>query len=179
MKSREERQAYEDAQDDERGRISAVMADLEPVRRVVRDRVPLTLTCPRGHRLFPVVLEDDGEPGRPSYRVRPAGDPRGRSSQVTEPGSIFQRAGTVCAATGCPERIPKGREFCAAHDGGREVIVIDRMRTRFRCPLKSCGWSDSVTTNRLLKAVSAALVAGNLDAIPVTGRAAARHSRKG
>lgn len=178
MTGYDERRAYADAQYEERDRIHALMAELEPVRRAVRDRVPLTLTCARGHRLFTAELVDDGDPWRPSYRVRPAGDPRGRSSRVTEPGSIIQVGGTVCAASGCPQRTPSGQEFCADHAAGRESIVIDNLKTRFVCPLTSCGWSDSVTTNRLLKAVSASLVAGNPDAIPVAGHAAARRSRR-
>ncbi|GAA1783624.1 hypothetical protein GCM10009811_06230 [Nostocoides veronense] len=164
----DERREWESRQGQERRRIWKVMGASPAVQRAVVARATFDLACPYGHRLFTAVL-DDGMEGD-EFWVLPFDD-GGRKSRVTEDGTFFNLGG-VCGQDGCPRRTARGVAYCDEHSHGRESIVVDHLKTRFICPLASCGWSDSVLTTHLLQVVTAALTAGVADGISVTGRRA-------
>lgn len=147
------------------------MLQIPPVLVALENRTVLTLTCPRGHRLFPAVLDlTTGDGMEESLDVVPLNDYGRESHAVTTNGTPFTSR-RVCAAPVCPELIDyDGR--CAAH-GNRESIHLDDLATRFACRVKKCGYSERLNHDRLLRVVTAALVAG-VTKFSVSGSCSAR-----
>jgi hypothetical protein len=165
-----EKESYERSKYQRIKATTARMMELPEVRRAIEKRTALELTCPHGHRLFPAVLDTD--PYRDQLLVRPLDD-YGRARPVAVDGSPFAAAtkSSVCLEPGCPTRV-QGEGRCDEH-GGRPAIAVDPLATRFSCRVQSCGWSDRVNTDRLLRVIALVLVAGGTE-VPVTGFAARR-----
>lgn len=154
---------------EKRGRLSetqARMLEIPEVLAAIESRTVLTLTCPRGHRLFPAVLEQpEGWP----VMLRPLND-FGRASQAVTTNGSMSTGGKVCMELDCRNLVvDEGR--CESH-GGRSAIYIHPESTRYTCLVKKC-YSDRVPQDRLLKVVTRALVDG-ITRIPVSGSTARR-----
>lgn len=167
----ESKQDYEKRLNRARAEVVARMLQVPEVQAAISDRAMITLCCPRGHKLFPAVLEmwDDGR----DVMVRPLDD-HGGKSRTTARGSRFTRTSSVCLEPGCPRIAKDGPGRCDEHGG--PAVDVDMLATRFACRLASCGWGERVNTARLLQVITAALVARQTT-VPITGTPARRNRR--
>ena len=118
------------------------------------------LSCPRGHRLLPVRLDD--HQGKiflfplPDHRAR-------RSGRVTSHASPWRTGKRLCPAPGCGAIVTHDG-YCDAH-GGDDIEAIDPIRTDFTCRAPQCNWSEPVTTARLLQLYGMAIYLGRENVI--------------
>jgi hypothetical protein len=156
--------------------VSTRMLELEPIQESLKTRCIFTLTCPRGHKLFPAYLDRPRLDERLLFVV-PINDYGRATSAPTAPDALSGgRARSPCLEAGCPVLVrPAGR--CPEH-GGRPALNINPLGTRFTCRLASCEWpGDRITMARLLQIVTTALVAGSAT-VPIAGQGVSRRSRK-
>lgn len=168
----EEKQAWEEDKGRRLEETSERMLRIPQVVAALDSRTVLTLTCPRDHKLFPVRLDLVGTDEK--LTVVPLNDYGREGRSVTTNGSPF---GTkrVCLQPDCPVLVEyEGR--CQAH-GNREAVHLEGLATRFTCRVQKCGYSERVATDRLLKVVTAALIAG-VTRVPVSGHVARRDRRQ-
>ena len=163
--------SYEDREHEELRSVMEKMTQVDAVRMAVDRRTALTLTCPYGHKLFTANLNYDAD--HQWFEVYPVTQLDRVSSRVTRIGSPFTHGKTVCLEPGCPTLIPKAKGgWCERHEDRRAIEVND-LKTEFYCRLASCGWHDSIPTQRLLKVITTSLSLGSTK-FPVTGHAARR-----
>ncbi|MHB1063786.1 MAG: hypothetical protein ACYC1Z_04710 [Georgenia sp.] len=160
-------EGYERSKNRERNAVAERMRQLPAVVDAIARRTPVALTCPRGHKIVTVELvDDDGY-----LEVRPLA-PFGRAGgSVAVNDSPWTKNHHVCSTPGCPTLIERDG-WCEKH-GGRDAVAIHPIATRFTCGVKHdrrapAVWSDRVTTARLMKAITAALVIGH-GSVSVTG----------
>lgn len=174
--------AFERALIDDWQDVSASMLRLPAIVGAVESRRVFTLTCPRGHKLFPATLGTWENDGHTLVMIEPLDD-RGKAgagvtrASVTKPSTPFSGgASTVCLQPGCPTTIKGGPGRCQDH-GARRAIAVDPMGTDIECQLQSHKWKSRIRLPTLLEWVTVALVAGQAS-VPVTGHASVKDARR-